>query len=130
MKNLIRKSLVIATLFVAFVVKANSTESTSTLKASGIESINFNGVNPSIWIKNDKVFVSRFALENQTMKITVIDSDSNVIYNEKLSGKINLGKVLNFSKLEDGTYKLVIKNDGKVFEKHIKKEKGNLYSFN
>jgi hypothetical protein len=38
-----------------------------------------------------------------------------------------VGKVLNFSKLKKGYYNVVVKCEGKVFKKEIKKENGYLF---
>lgn len=200
MKNLIRKSLFVATLFVALVVKATTIEPNLNIKVveakfvnlelmntdgastifikdnlgevlftdnfigssyskkydlstlpvgsylleiygnTKIRRINFKVLNdkieindsnvylkPSIRIKDEKVYISHLALNDQTMKITVFDDDSNIIYNVKLMGRMDLGKILNFSKLAEGTYRIVVNTEGNIFEKEIKKEKGNLF---
>jgi len=199
MKNLMRKSLVVAILLIAFIVKANTVVpnynvivagsklvNLTLLNTDGTTSIKFidkygatlhkevlKGINnskkydlstlpvgnymielnansktiqypvevteknvtikggilkrkPSFSIEDNKVIVTRFSEENQTMKIAVYDSNSNVIYADTMEGKLNVGKILNFSKLKEGYYKVVVKSDGKLFKKEIKKEKGSL----
>ena len=199
MKNLMRKSIVVAILLLAFIVKGNTVQpnfnvivtgskfiNLTLLNADGATSIRFidkygktlhkevlKGINnskkydlstlpegnyiielnansktiqypvevtnknvtikdgilkrkPLFLIEDNKVVVTRFSEKKQTMKIAVYDSNSNVIYADTLEGKLNVGKILNFSKLKDGYYKVVVKSDGKLFKKEIKKEKESL----
>ncbi|MDP3313407.1 hypothetical protein [Lutibacter sp.] len=76
---------------------------------------------PIVRFKDDVVYISKLALKKETMNIKVYDINANLLYSEELKDNTNLGRKLNFSKLELGNYRVVLKSDGRVFEEIIKK---------
>ncbi|MDP2068750.1 MAG: hypothetical protein Q8K04_07265 [Lutibacter sp.] len=76
---------------------------------------------PIVRFKDDVVYISKLALEKEALNIKVYDTNFNLLYSENLKNNINLGRKLSFSKLEPGNYMLVLKSEGRVFEKTIKK---------
>jgi hypothetical protein len=76
---------------------------------------------PIVRLDGDSVYISKIALNNESLTIALYDADNTVLYNEALNGKMYLGKTLNTSKLEKGNYKLILISDNKTFTHVIKK---------
>lgn len=78
---------------------------------------------PVVRRENDLIYVSKVSLEKEPFIIALYNEDDNVLYKEELEGIINIGKKLNISNLEKGTYRLVMISNGKRFTEYITKEK-------
>ncbi|AOW20622.1 hypothetical protein [Urechidicola croceus] len=76
---------------------------------------------PVVRIKDDSVFISKLALEKESMDIKLYDSGTHLLYKEELKGDMNLGRKLNISKLDKGTYTLVMTTNGRTFKEMIVK---------
>lgn len=76
---------------------------------------------PTVRQDGDLVFISKVALNNDNITIYLYDKHFNVLYKETLGEDVNLGKTLNLMSLKSGTYSLVMKCGGKVFEQKIYK---------
>ncbi len=77
---------------------------------------------PIVRQEGDLVFISKTAFNKEDFEIYLYDNQSNILYQEKLKGDINLGKSLNLKNLTSGNYKIVMKSAGKVFEQKVYKE--------
>ncbi|NLP58602.1 hypothetical protein [Lutibacter sp. B1] len=76
---------------------------------------------PVVRVNNDKVYISKLALNEAPLKIVMYDSNFNLIFSEELSGSINLERKLDISRLEKGEYKLLLTSEGKSVIKDIRK---------
>ena len=77
---------------------------------------------PTVRQEGDMVFITKVALAEENLGITLFDKDLNTLYKEELSKDVNLGKTLNLAKLEAGTYNLLLKSGGKTFVQKIYKK--------
>lgn len=77
---------------------------------------------PIVRFKENVVYISKLALNNEVMKIEIFDVNSNLIYTEDLAGNLYLDRKLNFSKLESGSYELVLASGGKIFKEKVHKK--------
>ena len=77
---------------------------------------------PTVRQEGDLVLISKIAFNKENFEINLYDEESNLLYNELLNGKINLDKALNLKDLKSGSYKLVTKSEGKVFEQNVYKK--------
>lgn len=77
---------------------------------------------PIVRFKNDIVYVSKFTLTYVDLNIFLYDDDNNLIYNNELSGDSSLALKLNISNLDAGSYNLVLKSGGKMFNEIIEKK--------
>jgi len=76
---------------------------------------------PVVYVKNNKVYVSKLAFDNEVLEIKIITEDDEFVLSEKIEKRgDHLGKIYNFSTSEKGTYSIIIKSSGRRFEKHIK----------
>lgn len=77
---------------------------------------------PTVRQDGDLFFITKVALEEESLVITLLDKNLNTLYKEELSNNVNLGKTLNLTKLEAGTYNLLLKSGGKTFVQKIYKK--------
>ena len=93
--------------------------------SKGIEfqnEINSTYYKPTIRQEGDLVFITKVALTDENLTIVLYDHDSNTLYKEELNNNVELGKTLNLVKLKAGSYNLLLKSGGKVFEQKIYKK--------
>ena len=76
---------------------------------------------PIVRFKNNNIYISKFTLNNETLDVFLYDDNQHLIYNEKLFGKNSLSRILNLSNLDSGSYRLVLKSGGKLYNEIIKK---------
>jgi hypothetical protein len=76
---------------------------------------------PIIRIDNDLVFVSKFSLNKEQLKIAFYDANDNILLEEKLSNDIMQGKIINISQLSKGEYRLVAKDNNRRYVHQIVK---------
>lgn len=76
---------------------------------------------PVVYVKNNKVYVSKLSFDNEVLEIKIINEGNEFVLSEKIE-KIGdrLGKIYNFSTSEKGTYLIIIKSSGRRFENYIK----------
>lgn len=76
---------------------------------------------PTVRLDKNLVYVSKVTFnEEDALTVSLYDEKSNELYSEELISAINLGKILDVSKLEKGNYKLVLKTGNRVFTEEIK----------
>ncbi|MFD1294756.1 hypothetical protein ACFQ5N_13010 [Lutibacter holmesii] len=77
---------------------------------------------PTVRQDGDLLFITKVALDNENLGITLLDKELNTLYKEELTNDINLGKTLNLEMLPAGDYSLLLKSDGKTFVEKINKK--------
>ena len=79
---------------------------------------------PVVYLKQDKVYISKFTFDNEVLDIKIFTADSHeFVLSEKIERKGDsdyLGKIYNFSTSEKGTYSIIINSAGRRFVKNIK----------
>ena len=76
---------------------------------------------PIVRFKNDIIYLSKFTLHNETLDVFLYDDNQHLLYSEKLFGQNNLNRKLNLSNLDSGSYSLVLKSEGKLYNEVFKK---------
>ncbi len=77
---------------------------------------------PVAYMKGNRVSVNFLAKDlDQDLELSFFDADHHKLYTETISGKDNMGKVLDITNLEKGDYTLIMSNNGRVFSKVITK---------
>ncbi len=77
---------------------------------------------PTIRQEGDLILISKIAFNEENFEINLYDDEFNLLYNELLAGEVNLGKALNLKDLKSGSYKVVTKSAGKIFEQNVYKK--------
>ena len=75
--------------------------------ASAKESISYR---PSLRIKGSEVYISKYALDQSKITVTIVDTEGKEVYETSISPTNTNGKGLNLSKLPQGTYKVFASN--------------------
>jgi hypothetical protein len=73
---------------------------------------------PNILKKNSKIYISKYNPNNEPLGITIYDNDGIVVYEETLSGKENLGRIIRISK--PGNYNIQMLSDNKLYSHEVK----------
>ena len=76
---------------------------------------------PVVRFKDDIVYVSKFTLNNETLGVFLYDENEHLLHSQKLSGENSLNLKLNLSNLKMGSYSLVLRSGGKLYQEIIKK---------
>jgi len=74
---------------------------------------------PVVRRDSDLIFINMIAMEKEPFTIALYNEGEKLLYKEEMDGIINIGKKLNISKLEKGTYRLLMKSNGKSFTELI-----------
>ncbi|UMB60108.1 DUF3244 domain-containing protein [Lutibacter sp. A80] len=77
---------------------------------------------PIVRQDGDLVYISKVAFNKENFEINLYDDESNLLYKELLNGEVNLGKAISLEELRSGSYKLVTKSAGKIFEQSVYKK--------
>lgn len=80
---------------------------------------------PVVRQENNKIYISKLALNDESLNVVLYDRNYNVLYKEELNGNVNLEKVLNISNLEKGNYILKLNSNTQSFTKNIIKQNSN-----
>jgi len=75
--------------------------------ASARESISFR---PSLRVKGNDVYVSKYALDQSQIIITIVDVEGVEVYETSISATNTNGKGLSLAQLPEGTYKIFASN--------------------
>lgn len=71
----------------------------------------------------DRALMAISTLGNSSFSITVTDAENKVVYFQELDhAPTNYRKVFDFSKLEDGKYRLSVKSDGMTCDREFEKK--------
>jgi len=75
---------------------------------------------PVVWLNKDRVFISKFSIEDEILEIEILSDSNERILLEKVKRKGNiLGKIYDFSTSEKGTYTIIVKSNGRRFVNHV-----------
>lgn len=78
---------------------------------------------PIVSVRKSMVYVNLLSLDKAPLHIEVYDADSNLLYQETLKGAYELGKMYDFSNVNNGTYTLIMTHKNKTFTEKIKTAK-------
>lgn len=100
---------------------------TFTIKASIVEfkkDEEYKIFKPVLYLKEDKVYISKFTFDNEVLDIKIFIADSHeLVLSEKIKtngDSYGLGKIYNFSKANERNYNIIIKSEGRTFKNIIK----------
>ncbi|MEP1487806.1 MAG: hypothetical protein ABJL44_11345 [Algibacter sp.] len=91
------------------------------------ENLEFTSFKPIVRVKNELVFISKLALNKEPLKIDVYfeslnDSYASTrIYSETIKDTKKIERAFKLADLKNGTYKIVVKSEGREFTKYINK---------
>ena len=79
---------------------------------------------PFVRVKNNFLYVSQLSLNKNPLKIEIyynaLENDSfELLLSETIDNTLNIGRVYKLSKTEIGTYKIILKTEGKTFVEKI-----------
>lgn len=77
---------------------------------------------PIIRIQNDLVYISKFSLTKDVLKIAFFDVDDSKLLEDNLGDKIMAGKIFSLAKLPKGAYRVIVTygNNRKFIQEIIK----------
>ncbi len=75
---------------------------------------------PQFKLIDNTIFIYKLAINYESLRISLYDSESHLIYKEFLDGSLVLERKLNVSKLEKGNYRLILKSEGLTLTENIK----------
>ena len=75
---------------------------------------------PIVRLKSNAVYISKFTLKEDELEVFLFDENRNLLFSKKLIGENNLNLILNLKNLKSGSYKLQLKNGGKLYNEIIK----------
>ncbi|MGS2740096.1 DUF3244 domain-containing protein [Sinomicrobium sp. M5D2P17] len=78
---------------------------------------------PIVSVRNKMVYVNLLSLDKSPLHVEVYDANSNLLYQETLKGSYELGKMYDFSNVNNGTYTLVMTHKNKTFVEKVKPAK-------
>jgi len=71
---------------------------------------------PVINEEGDYVLFSRLSLNKESMHVRVYDTRNKLVYKETIKGEVESNRVFDFSELDNGNYKIVVKATGRTFK--------------
>ncbi len=74
---------------------------------------------PRVTISGDHVIVSRASSEEQPMEVKIYYEGQELAYSEKIKNEKNIRRVYSFSTSSSGSYKIVLKAEGRKFVKNV-----------
>lgn len=69
---------------------------------------------PVVYKKGENVYVSKFSPDKQPLEVTIYNSDNEIVYEEKLADKVDLGRVYTFS--NSGNYTIALTSNDKTYK--------------
>jgi len=75
---------------------------------------------PVVRMKDNLVLISRLSFNQKPLELKIYYADNNdLVYSEKIKEIPILERIYNFSNVKKGTYKIVIKTEGRIFIENI-----------
>ena len=75
---------------------------------------------PVVLMKDNLVLISRLSFNEKPLELKIYYADNNdLVYSEKIKEIPILERIYNFSNVKKGTYKIVIKTEGRIFIENI-----------
>ncbi len=106
-----------ATLIKSFLVKVDV--DTLLMTDAGMKEI----YKPVVAEKGSAVYVTQFSPENKPLYIAIFNDRNELLHEETLRGRIDLGKIYDFSKSESGAYRFYLESNGKSYDELVYVEK-------
>lgn len=78
---------------------------------------------PIVTEKGGMVYVSQFSPNGAPLYVAIYSSRNELLYEETLKGKIDLGKKFDFSKSYDGEYRFYLESNGMSYDQLVYVEK-------
>jgi hypothetical protein len=78
---------------------------------------------PVVTGKGSIVYVTKFAPDNAPLYVAIYNMRNELVYEETLEGKIDLGKKYDFSKSYDGAYRFHLESNGMAYNHLVSVEK-------
>ncbi|MEJ2594411.1 MAG: hypothetical protein P8100_04650 [bacterium] len=78
---------------------------------------------PIVHEKGSAVYVTQFSPENKPLYIAIFNDRNELLHEETLKGRIDLGKIYDFSKSENGLYRFYLESNGKSYDELVYVEK-------
>lgn len=69
---------------------------------------------PVVYKKGENVYISKFSPDKQPLQVTIYNSDYEVVYEEKLADKIDLGRVYTFP--NSGNYTIALTSNDRTYK--------------
>jgi len=71
---------------------------------------------PIVNEKNSKVYVSQFSPSLTPLSVSIYNNSNELVYKETLQGKMDLGKIYDFSKSIKGRYRIYLESKGVSYD--------------
>ena len=78
---------------------------------------------PTVSEKGSKVYVSQFSPNCTPLYVAIYNKNNELVYEETLEGKMDLGKVFDFSNSYNGEYRFYLESQGKTYDHLVYVEK-------
>ena len=69
---------------------------------------------PVVYKKGENIYISQFTLEKEPLKVVIYNGEDEVVFEETLTGKVDLGRIYSFQK--SGEYTLALESNNKTFK--------------
>ncbi|MEG3655916.1 hypothetical protein V5097_00800 [Arenibacter palladensis] len=70
-------------------------------------------------ITGNKIFINLFNGDQQKVDIEILNSSSDIVFQESTKGELLIGKVINFDKAIKGNYTIIVKNGKETYYQNI-----------
>ena len=78
---------------------------------------------PVLTEKGTVVYLTQFSPQSKPLYVAIYNNRNELIYEETLSGKLDLGKKFDFSKTYDGEYRFYLESNGMTYDHLVYVEK-------
>ncbi len=88
--------------------------------SNDLVSLNYSATNenfkPVVNKKGSKVYVSQFSPDSKPLYVAIYNSNNEIIHEEVLKGKMDLGKIFDFSNSFNGQYRIYMESKGMSYD--------------
>jgi len=74
---------------------------------------------PVVFSKNKYIFISKLSLKQEPLTIEIYFENDNFVFSEVIKDKLNLERIYDFSTSEKGSYKIILRSEGRSFIENI-----------
>lgn len=78
---------------------------------------------PIVNERNGKVYINQFSPSHAPLYIAIYNKNNELVYEETLTGKMDLGKIYDFSKSIKGQYRIYLESKGMSYDYLVNTEK-------
>ena len=75
---------------------------------------------PVILIRDNRVYVTKMSFDKQNLELMVYNNYNELVYAEKLKNSDDMGRILDFSGINNSKMEIVVKSDGRSYSKSLK----------